>query len=109
RCLRCAQERGQRQTPWVCRPNPAAAQVCRRDGPLTFVVKMAEQQVLQRGEAGGDLAFHTAVMGRPHRGAEQRFYNPLSTKEVSEGAYLAVEINYPAKTASAPPPRRKYL
>jgi RNA polymerase sigma factor (sigma-70 family) len=101
--------RGQGQTPVLFMPKPGDAQVCALDGPLTFVVKMAEQQVLQRGEAGGDLAFHIAVPGRPHRGAEQAFYNPLSTKEVSEGAHLAVEIDYPAKTAGAPPPRRKYL
>jgi hypothetical protein len=101
--------RGQGQTPVLFMPKPADAQVCTLDGPLTFVVKMPEQQVLQRGEAGCDLAFHIAVIGRPHRGAEQQFYNPLATKEVPEGAYLEVGIEYPAKTANTPPLRRKYL
>jgi hypothetical protein len=90
-------------------PRPADAQVCALDGPLTFVQKLPEYQVLQRGEAGCDLAFHIVVVGRPHRGAEQQFYNPLSTKEVPERAHLAVEIDYPAKTAGAPPLRRKCL
>ncbi len=100
---------GQGQTPVVFMPKPADAQVCALDGPLTFVVKLPQYQVLQRGEAGCDLAFHIVVMGRPHRGGEQRFYNPLATKEVPEGAHLEVEIEYPAKTANAPPLRRKYL
>jgi hypothetical protein len=101
--------RGQGQTPVLFMPKPADAQVCALDGPLTFVVKLPEYQVLKRGEAGGDLAFHIVVMGRPHRGAEQQFYNPLATKEVPEGAHLEVEIEYPAKAANGPPLRRKYL
>ena len=74
-----------------------------------MVVKLPQYQVLQRGEAGGDLAFHIVVMGRPHRGAEQQFYNPLATKEVPEGTHLEVEIECPAKMVQAPPLRRKYL
>jgi hypothetical protein len=100
---------GQGQTPVLFLPKPADAQVCALDGPLTFVVKLPQYQVLKRGEAGCDLAFNIAVMGRPHRGAEQSFYNPLATKEVPEGAHLQVEIEYPAKAADAPPLRRKYL
>jgi hypothetical protein len=88
-------------------PKPADAQVCALDGPLTFVVKMPEYQVLKRGEAGGDLAFHIAVMGRAYRGAGQQLFNPLATKEVPTGAHLQVEIDYPAK--KGPPLRRKYL
>ena len=90
-------------------PKPADAQVCALDGPLTFLVRSPEYQVLQRGEAGGDLAFQIVVMGRPHRGAEQQSYNPLSTDEPPFGAHLEVEIEYPAKAANTPPPRRKYL
>jgi hypothetical protein len=100
---------GQGQTPVLFMPKPADAQVCALDGPLTFVVKMPDRQVLLRGESGGDLAFHIAVIGRPHRGAEQQFYNPLATKEVPEGSHLEVEIEYPAKAAGTPPLRRKYL
>jgi hypothetical protein len=100
---------GQGQTPLVFMPKPADAQVCALDGPLTFVVKLPQYQVLQRGEAGCDLAFHIVVMGRPHRGAERQFYNPLATTEVPGGAHLAVEIEYPAKAAGSPPLRRKYL
>jgi RNA polymerase sigma factor (sigma-70 family) len=100
---------GQGQTPVLFMPRPAEAQVCALDGPLTFVVKLPESQVLQRGEAGCDVAFHIAVMGRPPRGAERQFYNPLATGEVPEGAHLEVEIEYPAKAANVPPPRRKYL
>jgi hypothetical protein len=48
-------------------------------------------------------------MGRPHRGAEQQMFNPLATKEVPEGAHLEVAMEYPAKSAGAPPLRRKYL
>lgn len=100
---------GQGQTPLLFMPKPADAQVCAFDGPLTFVVKMPERQVLQRGEAGSDLAFHIAVIGRPHRGAEQQFYNTLATKEVPEGAHLEVEIEYPAKAPQTPPLRRRFL
>jgi RNA polymerase sigma factor (sigma-70 family) len=100
---------GQGQTPLIFMPKPADAQVCALDGPLTFVVKLPQYQVLQRGEAGGLVSFHIVVMGRPHRGAEQEFYNRLATKEVPEGAHLEVEIEYPAKAANAPPLRRKYL
>lgn len=100
---------GQGQTPAVFMPKSADAQVCALDGPLTFVVRLPEYQVLQRGEAGCDLAFCIVVMGRPHRGAERPFYNPLSTNEVPEKAHLEVEIEYPAKGANAPPLRRKYL
>src|SRR5439155_26710523 len=100
---------GQGQTPLVFMPKPADAQVCALDGPLTFVVKMPEYQVLKRGEAGSDLAFHIAVMRRPHRGAERQFFNPLTTKEVPEGAHLEVDIEYPAKAPNAPPLQRKYL
>jgi hypothetical protein len=100
---------GQGQTPLIFMPKPADAQVCALDGPLTFVVKTPQYQVLQRGEAGGLVSFHIVVMGRPHRGAEQEFYNPLATKEVPVGAHLEVEIEYPAKAANAPPIRRKYL
>jgi hypothetical protein len=90
-------------------PKPADAQVCALDGPLTFVVKLPQYQVLKRGEEESDLAFHIAVIGRPYRGAEQQFYNPLATKEVPEGAHLQVEVEYPAKVANTPPLRRKYL
>jgi RNA polymerase sigma factor (sigma-70 family) len=100
---------GQGQTPLLFMPKPADAQVCALDGPLTFVVKLPEYQVLQRGEAGCDLAFHIVGMGRPALGAEQQFFNPLATKEVPAGAHLEVEIEYPAKTANDPPLRRKYL
>jgi RNA polymerase sigma factor (sigma-70 family) len=100
---------GQGQTPLVFMPKPADAQVCALDGPLTFVLKLAENQVLKRGEAGCDLAFHIAVMGRPHRGADQQFYNPLATAEVPEGAHLVVDIEYSSKAANTPPLRRKYL
>src|SRR5207248_11210768 len=58
---------GQGQTPLLFMPKPADAQVCAFDGPLTFVVKTPEYQVIQRGEAGSDLAFHIVVMGRPPR------------------------------------------
>jgi hypothetical protein len=100
---------GRGQTPVLFMPKPADAQVCALDGPLTFVEKLPQYQVLQRGEAGCDLAFHIVVMGRPHRGAEQPSYNPLATEEVPEGAHLEVAIEYPAKAAAAPPLRRKYL
>jgi hypothetical protein len=101
--------RGQGQTPVVFMPKPADAQVCALDGPLTFAVKLPQQRVLQRGEAGCDLAFHIVVMGRPHRGAEQQFFNPLATTEVPAGAHLEVEIAYPAKAANAPPLNCKYV
>jgi len=100
---------GQGQTPLVFMPKPADAQVCALDGPLTFVVKLPQYQVLKRAEAGSDLAFHIVVMGRPHRGAEQQFYNPLATKEVPDAAHLEVEIKYAAKAPDASPLRRKYL
>jgi hypothetical protein len=100
---------GQGQIPVVFLPKPADAQVCALDGLLTFVVKLPEYQVLKRGEAGCDLAFHIVVPGRPYRGAEQQFHNPLATVEVPEGAHLEVEIEYPAKAANAPPLCRKYL
>ncbi|MGI8977959.1 MAG: hypothetical protein ACR2FY_01910 [Pirellulaceae bacterium] len=100
---------GQGQTPLLFMPKPADAQVCALDGPLTFVLKSPEDQVLQRGEAGGDVAFKIAVMGRPPSGSEQQFLNPLATKEVPEGAHLAVEIEYPAKEAKDPPLRLKYF
>jgi hypothetical protein len=90
-------------------PRPADAQVCALDGPLTFVQKLPEYQVLQRGEAGCDVAFHIAGMGRSPRGVAEQFFNPLATGEVPEGAHLEVEIEYPAKAANVPPPRRKYL
>jgi hypothetical protein len=101
--------RGQGQTPVLFMPKPADAQVCALDGPLTFVQKLPEYQILQRGEGGCDLAFHIAVLGRPHRGAQQQFFNRLATKEVPEGAHLEVEIEYPGKTSTAAPLRRKYL
>jgi hypothetical protein len=100
---------GQGQTPLIFMPKPTDAQVCALDGPLTFVVKMPEYQVLKRGEAGGDLAFHIAVMGHPYRGAEHQLFNPLATKEVPTEAHLQVEIEYPAKKAQTLPLRRKYL
>ena len=100
---------GQGQTPVLFMPKPADAQVCALDGPLTFAVKMPEHQVLQRGEAGCNLAFHIGVMGLPPRGAEGQFFNPLATQEVPDGAHLEVEIEYRATAAAAPPLRRKYL
>lgn len=100
---------GKGQTPVLFMPKPADAQVCALDGPLTFVVKLPQHQVLKRGEAGSDLAFHIAVIGRRPRGIEREFYNPLATNEVPEGAYLEVEIQYPGKSADAPPVVRKYL
>jgi hypothetical protein len=100
---------GQGQTPLIFMPKPADAQICALDGPLTFVVKLPQYQVLKRGEAGCDLAFHIAVPGCPHKGADQQFYNPLATKEVPMDAHLEVEIEYPAKAANAPPPKRKFL
>jgi hypothetical protein len=104
---------GQGQTPVLFMPKPEDAQVCALDGPLTFVVKLPQYQVLKRRAAGGDLAFHIVVMGRAPRGNEplfeRQFYNPLATKEVPEGAHLEVEIEYPAKGPDAPPLRRSYL
>jgi RNA polymerase sigma factor (sigma-70 family) len=101
--------RGQGQTPVVFMPKPSDAQVCALDGPLTFVLKLGENQVLKRGEAGCDLAFHIAVVGRPHRGDEQQSYNPLATKEVPEGAHVVVDIEYSSKAANTPHLHRKYL
>jgi hypothetical protein len=100
---------GQGQTPVYFMPKPADAHVCALDGPLTFMVKAPEHQVLRRGEAGCDLAFCIAVLGRSPRGIEQRFCNPLATTELPAGAHLEVEIEYPAKAANAAPLRRKYL
>jgi len=101
--------RGQAQTRLFLMKNPADAQVCALDGPLTFVVRLPERQVLKHGEDGSDLAFNIVVMGRPHRGAEQEVYNPLATNEIPEGAYLEVEIEYPAKAPHGAALRRKYL
>jgi len=100
---------GQGQTPVLFMPKSADAQVCALDGPLTFMVRLPESQVLRRGEAGCDLAFRIVVPGRPPRGATQQFCNPLATTEVPAGAHLEVEIEYPAKAANASPLRRKYL
>jgi hypothetical protein len=100
---------GQGQTPVLFMPKPADAQVCHLDGELTFVLKSPKEQVLQRGEAGCDVPFHIAVLGRPPSGAERQFYNCLATKEVSEAAHLVVEIEYPAKGGKDPPLRRKYF
>ena len=100
--------RGQGQTPLLFMPKPADAQVAAFDGPLTFVVRLPEHQVLQRGTES-DLAFCIVVKGHPARGSEQQFYNPLSTKEVPEDAHLEVDVAFPAKTADGPPVRRKYL
>jgi hypothetical protein len=108
---------GRGQTPLLFMLKPADAQVCvgrhALDGPLTFVLKVPEYQVLRRGEAGSDLAFHIGVMGHPPRGDEQffeqQFFNRLATKEVPEGAHLEVEIEYPAKAPNASPLRRKFL
>jgi len=100
---------GQGQTPLLFMPKPADAQVCAVDGPLTLMVRLPEYQVLRRGKAGCDLAFRIAVPGRPPRGAQQQFCNPLATTEVPASAYLEAEIEYPAKAANAPPLRRKYL
>jgi hypothetical protein len=100
---------GQGQTPVYFMPKPADAHVCALDGPLTLMVKAPEHQVLRRGEAGCDLAFCIAVLGRAPRGVEQRFCNPLATTELPAGAHLEVEIEYPAKAANAAPLRRKYL
>jgi hypothetical protein len=105
--------RGQGQTPLVFMPKPADAHVCALDGPLTFVVRMPQHQVLRRGEDGCDLAFQIAVMGRSPRGDdpffERAFFNPLGTKEVPQGAYLDVEIEYPGNRPHAPPLHRRYL
>jgi hypothetical protein len=90
-------------------PKPADSQVCALDGPLTFAVKLPQQRLLQRGEAGCDLAFHIVVMGRPHRGAQQQFFNRLATTEVPSGAHLEVDIAYPANTANAAPLHRQYV
>ena len=100
---------GQGQTPVLFMPKPADAQVCHLDGPLTFVLKSPEDQVLQRGEAGCDVPFHIAVIGRSPTGTERQFYNSLATKEAPEAAHLMVEIEYPAKGANDPPLRRKYF
>jgi hypothetical protein len=75
---------------------------------LTFALKIPEHQVLMRGEAGSDLSFHIATLGRPATGSEQQFLNPLTTKEVPESAYLEVELEFPAKQEGASPIRRKY-
>jgi hypothetical protein len=100
---------GQGQTPLLFMPKPADAQVCALDGPLTFLVRMPEYQALKRGEAGGDVAFCIAVLGRPPRGGERQFYNPLSTEEVPKAAHLELDIEYPPKPGREPPVRRKYL
>jgi hypothetical protein len=100
---------GRAQTPVIFMPKPADAHVCALDGPLTFVVRMPQYQVLRRGEAGGDVAFQIVVKGRPHRDAEHELNNPLATVEVPAGAHLEVDIEYPAKAANDPPLRRKYL
>ncbi len=102
------QGQGQGQTPLIFMPKPAHAQVCALDGPLTFVVRLPEYQVLKRGAAESDLGFCIVVMGRPPQGMDRPFHNPLATNEVPDGAHLEVEIEYPAKAGGAPP-RRKYL
>jgi RNA polymerase sigma factor (sigma-70 family) len=99
---------GRGQTPLIFMPKPADAQVCALDGPLTFVLKLPQYQILQRGEGGSNLSFHIATIGLPHRGGEHLFFNPLAISEVPEWAYMEVEIEYPTKTTSSPPLRRKY-
>lgn len=100
---------GQGQTPLLFMPKPADAQVCHLDGPLTFVLKSPEEQVLQRGEAGCDVPFHVAVVGRPPTGSQQQFCNRLATKEAPAAAHLMVEIEYPGKGDKDPPLRRTYF
>ena len=100
---------GRGQTPLVFMPKPADAQVCALDGPLTFAVKLPQHQVLQRGEGGSDLSFHIVVQGKPCRGVDHPFHNPLATTEVPAGAYLEVEIEFPAQGKDVPPATRKYL
>jgi hypothetical protein len=100
---------GQGQTPLLFMPKPADTQVCALDGPLTFALKLPQQQVLQRGEAGCDLSFHIVVTGRPPKGVDQQFFNRLATQEVPEGAHLEVSIAYPPKAGNAAPLARKYL
>jgi hypothetical protein len=100
---------GQGKTPLLFMPKPADAQVCHLDGPLMFVLKSPDDQVLERGEGGCDVAFHIAVVGRPPKGAERQFYNPLATTEAPQAAHLAVEIEYPGKGANDPPLRRTYF
>jgi hypothetical protein len=73
------------------------------------VLKSPDDQVLERGEGGCDVAFHIAVVGRPPKGAERQFYNPLATTEAPQAAHLAVEIEYPGKGANDPPLRRTYF
>jgi hypothetical protein len=65
--------------------------------------------VLKRGAANNDLAFCIVVKGRPPRGVEHAFHNPLATGEVPESARLEVEVEYPATTANAGPLRHKYV
>jgi hypothetical protein len=100
---------GQGQTPLLFMPKPADAQVCALDAPPTIVVRLPDHQVLKRGAADNDVAFCIAVNGRPPRGVERAFHNPLTTREVPETAHLEVEIEYPAKTANSEPLRRKHL
>lgn len=90
-------------------PKPADAPVSVWDGPLTFVVRSAQERVLERGKGGCNLEFRIVSPGRPHHGAERPQYTCLATTEVPEGAYLEVEIEFPAKAANELPPRRKFL
>jgi hypothetical protein len=106
----CRQDgQGQAKTLLLFMPKSAVAQVCALDGPLTFMPKLPDCQVLQRWEGGCELAFHIAGRGRPPFEREADYFNRLATKEVPKGVHLEVEIEYPAKEAGEPPLRRKHL
>ena len=89
-------------------PRPADASVSPFDGPLTMVVRSPDHQVLQRGAGGCQLSFSIVFPGRAARGIDRPHHTRLAISEVPEGAYLEVEIEYPAKSASELPPRRKF-
>lgn len=54
------------------------------------------------------MAFWVVVPGRPYRGANNPMHNRLATNEVPEGAYLELDIEFPAQAAGGPAVRRKY-
>jgi hypothetical protein len=98
-------EKASAQNPVLFARRPEEAQVCHFDGPLTFGLKMGEQQHFTRGEAGADLSLYIGTPGRPVPKSPMQVFSPLLCDEVPAGVHPIVDIEFPGREAGDKPIR----
>jgi hypothetical protein len=99
---RIIDDRTMAQNPITFAARPQDAQVSHFDGPLTFHLKLRDQQELVRSDQPAMLHLLIGTTGLPTRNQRYPVYSPLVITEVPADAHPVAEIEFPGKTPADP-------